>query len=267
MEELGPVSVRPVATDTEGLLSFVPIPGLGVLAINAFLIRSAQPVLVDTGLIAMREQFMDRLRAAIPLQELAWLFLTHADPDHIGSIAQVLAEAPKARVITNFVGMAKLDLHRLPIDRVYLLNPGQRLDIGDRQLLAVKPPSYDAPETTAVFDTKTGNLFSADCYGALLSAPAAAAEDVAPEALREGLRTWAMVDAPWLPLVDKDRFATSVDVFRRLEPQMVLSAHLPPAKGMVEPLSEYLTDTLSAPAFIGPDQAALEQMMAAGGEH
>ncbi|NLD72594.1 MAG: MBL fold metallo-hydrolase [Chloroflexi bacterium] len=266
MEESSPIALRRVAPDTEGLLAFAPVPGFGVLAVNAYLIRAAQPVLVDTGLIALREPFMERLREAIPLSDLAWLYLTHVDPDHIGSIAQVLAEAPNARVITTYVGMAKMNLHGLPIDRVYLLNPGQRIDVGDRQLLAVRPPTFDAPETTAAYDTKTGNLFSADCYGALLGEPAPAAEDVPAEALREGLRTWTTVDAPWLPMVDGVKFAASLDTFRRLEPKVVLSAHLPPATGMMDALSEYLTATLSAPAFVGPDQAAPERAMAAGGQ-
>jgi phosphoribosyl 1,2-cyclic phosphodiesterase len=230
-----------------------------MLPVNAFLIRSVQPVLVDTGLGMLKDSFIRNLCSLILPEDLRWLWLTHTDADHIGNLAQVLIEAPKLRVITTFLGMGKMLLHQLPVDRVFLLNPGQHLDIGDRRLVAVKPPSFDAPETTGLFDTKTRAFFSADCFGALMKEPAEAAADMAPSDLREGLVTWTTVDSPWLHIVDEGNFGRSLDVIRTLEPSIILSHHLPPAAGMTEILLSHLASARSAPAFLGPDQAALER--------
>lgn len=252
---------RSVATDTESLVSYFPIPFYGVVPVNAFLIHAAQPVLVDTGLGVLKEQFMRNLRSLIPLEDLRWLWLTHTDADHIGNLAQVLVEAPNMRVVTTFLGMGKMLLHQLPVDRVFLLNPGQRLDIGDRKLVCVKPPSFDAPETTGLFDTKTQVLFSADCFGALMKGPAEAASDIAPSDLRDGLVTWATLDSPWLHMADEAEFGKSLDGIRTLKPSVILSNHLPPAAGMNEALLKHLASAHSATPFLGLDQAALEQKL------
>lgn len=249
-----------VATDTDCIVSYFPLPGYGMLPVNAFLIRSVQPVLVDTGLGILKEPFMQILRSLIPLEDLRWLWLTHTDADHIGNLAQVLIGAPKLRVITTFLGMGKMLLHQLPVDRVFLLNPGQHLDIGDRRLVAVRPPSFDAPETTGLFDTKTRALFSADCFGALMKEPAESAADIAPSDLRDGLVTWATVDSPWLHLAEEDKFGRSLDLVRKLEPSVILSHHLPPAVGITEFLLKNLASARSAPAFLGPDQAAMDSL-------
>jgi glyoxylase-like metal-dependent hydrolase (beta-lactamase superfamily II) len=234
---------------------------LGIVPVSAFLIRSAQPVLVDTGLGDMREEFMEKLRGMIALEDLRWLWLTHTDADHTGSLKQVLAEAPNARVVTTFLGMGKLKLQQHPVDRAYLLNPGQSLDVGDRQLQAVKPPTFDAPETTGLMDTKTKALFTADCFGALMKEPAENASDIGAAELREGLIMWATVDAPWLQVVDEGKFGESLGAIQNLEPSVILSAHLPPATGMTGALLQHLAAARTAPRFVGPDQAALERMI------
>ncbi|WP_119459076.1 MBL fold metallo-hydrolase [Rhodospirillaceae bacterium SYSU D60014] len=254
---------RSVAVDTDSLPAYIPVPGYGVLPVNAFLIRAAQPVLVDSGLASLREGFMQSLRSAVALDDLRWIWLTHMDPDHFGNLEAVLAEAPKARVVTTFLGMGKMGLHQLPLDRVYLLNPGQSLDIGDRRLVAVTPPAFDAPETTGLFDTKTRAFFSADCFGALMNEPAETAAEIPPGDLRDGLVAWSTVDAPWLRTADEDKFDHALDAVSSLAPSVVLSSHLPAANGMTETLLCHLSSALAAPAFEGPDQAALEQMMAA----
>jgi flavorubredoxin len=233
-----------------------------MVPVNAFLIRAAEPVLVDTGIVSEREAFMDTLRSIIALEDIRWLWLTHTDPDHVGSVAEILAEAPDARVVTTFLGMGKMLLLGLPPDRVYLLNPGQSLDVGDRELRAFKPPTFDAPESTGFFDTKTETLFSVDSFGAVLSEPAGTADDVPPSDLREGLITWTTIDVPWLAGLSEGRFAESLDEVRQLEPRMILSSHLPPAVEMTEVLLGYLAAARDALPFVGPDQAAMEQMMA-----
>lgn len=252
---------RRVEPDLHVFTSHLPIPTEGVLPVNAFLLRAKEPVLVDTGLQAWGASFVAALRAATPLDELRWIWITHADPDHTGGLARVLAAAPRARVVTSFLGMGKLALLGLPVDRVLLLNPSQALDVGDRRLVAFRPPSFDAPETTGFIDVRTRTMFSSDCFGALLSEPADDARLLPEDERRRGIVTWATVDAPWLENVDLEYFRAALDDVRDLDPALVLSAHLPPARGMIDALVDDLACAAGAAPYVGPDQQALLRMM------
>lgn len=231
----------PVAADTTSLPSYVPVPGHGILPVNAFVVRGREPVLVDTGLAALREPFMAALRATIAPEDIRWIWLSHMDPDHIGNLAAVLDEAVNARVVTNFLGMGKLMLHGFAPDRVHMVEPGMRLELGDRALTALRPAYYDAPESMGFHDDKTGVLFSVDCFGALMREPAEDAAAITPDALREGLVTWPSIDAPWLAMADGARLARALSDVERLSPSVLLSGHLPPATGLTSTLVRHLT--------------------------
>lgn len=256
-------AARQVAPDTTQLGAWLPVPGFGVLPVNAYLIKSRQPVLIDTGLAGLGEAFMQSLEQAIDPPDLRWIWITHADPDHLGNLQAVLATAPEARVVTTYLGMGKMGMLGLPPERMLLLNPGQKLELGDRSLLAVTPPTFDAPETCGVFDPHSRSLFSADCFGALMQAPAETAGAISTNDLYEGCLGWASVDAPWLQMIDTEKFARKLAMIRKLDADTVLSAHLPPAYDMVDLLLDYLAHAPLAPPFVGPDQATLEQMLAA----
>jgi len=253
-------TLYPVA-DTASIVSYFPLPGLGVLPINSFVIRSSEPVLVDTGIAALRDEYMSRLREVVDPRDLKWIWLTHTDWDHIGNLEAVLAEAPDATVVTTFLGMGKLGLVGISPERTYFLNPGQKLDVGDRELLAVKPPTFDAPETTGLFDTRTRTLFSADSFGAVMDEPAEEEEAIERKRLKEGLTLWATVDSPWLHMVDESLFRKSTHEIERLEAKTVLSSHLPPTKD-AGTLLRWVEGSRNAPVFVGPDQAAVEAMFA-----
>ena len=256
--QTSPVSVREAGAEVTVFSSFFPVPGYGVLPINAFLLHAEQPVLVDTGPVLWGAEYFDALRRRIDLSTLRWIFLTHGDPDHVGCLRRLLDAAPQARLVTTFIGLGKLALSApVPLERVYLLNPGQELDVGDRQLLALRPPSFDAPETCALYDRRERMLFSSDCFGALLAEPVEAAEEIDASALRDGQRLWATVDAPWLASVRPDAYEDAVNALRGLGPELVLSSHLPPASGIVDALFSNLWEARTAPTFVGPDQAAL----------
>jgi hypothetical protein len=55
------------------LPSCVPVPGMGVIPVNAYLIKARVPVLVDTGLHADTEAFVATLRTLIDLEDLRWI--------------------------------------------------------------------------------------------------------------------------------------------------------------------------------------------------
>jgi flavorubredoxin len=263
MNEATMLSSQKVAPDITSLVSYIPIPGYGVLPVNAFVIHSRQPVLVDTGLAAVGPDFMRELKSVIDPKTIRWIWITHADMDHLGNFEAVLAEAPNARVVTTYLGMAKMGLHGFPLDRVYLLNPGQSLDVGDRKLAAIKPPTFDAPETTGLFDPTTSTLISADSFGAILDKPYDNASEITLSQLRDGGTVWASIDAPWLAVTDPVKFSDTLKAIKALNASTILSSHLPVARDMNEILLDILENAHKAPSFVGPDQAALEKMMAA----
>jgi flavorubredoxin len=250
-------------TDIDVITSNFPLPGFGFVPINAFVIKGAEPILVDTGTGVHRAEFMQALRGIINPADLKWIWLTHTDFDHIGSLHQLLAENPRLRVLTSFLSVGILSLSApLPMDRVHLANPGETITVGDRKLTALRPPSFDNPATTGFFDNKSGVLFSSDCFGALLAAPPQNAADLSPKELKDGQILWATLDAPWLHKVDMQALTRELNAIRKMEPAMILSSHLPAAgREMTERVLSTLADVPSAPPFIAPNQAALEQML------
>jgi flavorubredoxin len=252
----------PATPEIAVLPSYFPIPVLGIVPINAFVLKAAEPVLVDTGQPLLSDEFLPQLSSVIDPVDLRWLWLTHADQDHIGCLHRLFDAAPNLQVVTTFLGLGKMSLFRpLPLDRVYLLNPGQSLRVGDRTLTALRPATFDSPETTGFYDPKSGALFSADSFGALMSEPAATAADIPADDLREGLVTWTTLDSPWLHMVDPARFTDTLDRIRALAPKVILSSHLPMAKGMNEVLLRHLAAARTAEPFVGLDQAGLQAML------
>jgi glyoxylase-like metal-dependent hydrolase (beta-lactamase superfamily II) len=215
------------------LPSWMPVPGMGVLPVNAFLLKGREPMLVDTGLAALSDDLLARLAAEIDLEDLRWIWLSHTDPDHIGNLDRILALAPHARVITNFLGAGKMGMMGVgDPDRLRLLESDDVLEVGGRRLHQIRPPYYDAPETMGFFDAADRVFFAADAFGALLPDVAGGLDDIAPDALRDGLVGWSSIDAPWLAGMDQSALGRTLDGLERLDPAHVLSGHLPPARGL-----------------------------------
>ena len=171
--------------------------------------------------------------------------------------------------MTTFLGVGIMSCEWVvPLDRVFLLNPGQTLDVGDRRLHAFRPPLFDNPSTTGFLDDRSGALFSSDCFGAPMpSLELATSADVraAGEQVRDLQLLWASVDSPWVHEVDPARFRATVDPVRAMGASAVFSTHLPPVP---EPDDKLYETVLLAPEtrpFVGPDQALLATFEPAGG--
>jgi flavorubredoxin len=253
---------RKVTDEISIIPSYFPIPGFGLIPVNAFVLKAQQPVLVDTGLNMERDEFMTNLKSVIDPAEIRWLYLTHPDQDHVGSLKQLMDENPRIKLITTFIGYGVLGLSiQIPLDRIYLLNPGESLDLGDRQIVVMKPPTFDNPGTTGFLETKNRALFTSDFFGGLVQKPAEAAEDYDAAELRQGQVLWSRIDAPWVHSVDQAKFATQLKQVGELKPSTILSSHLPPATRLMDTFLETIASAPNAPVFVGPNQPALEMML------
>jgi len=261
------MSIHRIGRDVTVMNDQLPVPGIGFLPVNAFVLHAAEPVIVDTGLTAPTESFLDVLGSVIDPQDVRWIWLTHPDRDHTGGIFDLLDAAPNARLVTTFIGAGILSLQRpVPMDRVHLLNPGESLDIGDRTITAFRPPLFDNPSTVGFYDRRSGACFSSDCFGAVMPTAELAAGDDIGDIPQDELRTaqliWATIDSPWLSTVDTGKFLATVQPLRDMDPAAVLSTHLPPAVSHTPVLLDMLAEAPLADPFVGPDQQALEQLLA-----
>ena len=242
-----------IGRDVTVLNDQVEVPGLGFLPVNAFVLHAAQPVVIDTGLGLPDRDFVGTLGAVLDPADVRWIWLTHPDRDHTGGLFDLLDAAPRARLITTFLGVGIMSTERpLPLDRVYLLNPGQSLDVGDRALHAFRPPLFDNPATVGFYDDRSRTCFSSDCFGAPLPT----------DDLRAAQLLWAAVDSPWVHTANTDRYRQTIRSLQSLDPQVILSSHLPAATGLGTKFLDMLAAAPETDPFIGPDQQALQHLLA-----
>jgi flavorubredoxin len=252
-----------VLPDVEILPSFFPIPGAGYLAVNAFVIKASEPVLVDTGMGLDGDVFLDALTSILDPRDLKWIWLTHDDADHTGNLRRVLEAAPNARLVANSLAVLRISTSwPIPMQRVLWLNSGDSVQAGDRTLTAIRPPLFDNPTTIGLYDDRSRVFFSADFFGAIIASPVANAADVPPADLAQGVVGWASLDSPWVHWLDRGRFVQGLDEIRRLEPRAICSGHLPPAHGKTEAFLKILETVPASTPALAPNQAVLEQILA-----
>lgn len=251
------------------LVTPVPIPGLGVLPVNAYVIKTpSSPILVDTCVTQPRGDFLAGLSAVVDPADIRWIWLTHADRDHTGGLLEILEAAPNARLVTNFtsVGHMLVGPEPIPLDRVQVVNPGDRLTLGDVDVVAVRPPLFDNPGTVGFFEPMSRVLVSSDCFGAAMpSMEDAMVPDIAAvqaDQVVAGQLLWGSADSPWVHSVDESKFGKTLDGVRRLDPSLILSTHIPAIHGNVEGHLATLAKLPGSTPFVGPDQTILEAMLA-----
>jgi ODP family beta lactamase len=253
----------PVGDGITVLPSYLPVPGMGVLPAHSFVIDGPEPMVVDAGPGGAEAGFQQALAQVVDPVSLRWLWLTHTDPDHVGSLQWLLEIAPDLKVVTTFLAVGKLGLFSpVPMDRLRWVNPGETVELNARRLHALKPPSFDAPETTGFFDARAATLFSADSFGALLQSPVLDAGEVGSRDLADGMHLWSTIDSPWVTYTDRAHFDGALADLRRLGARRVLSAHLPPAHGLTGRLLDNLATVRDGTPWVGPDQAALDHLLA-----
>lgn len=249
--------------DVHVIPSHLEVPGVGVILVNAFVLLSERPVLVDTGLGLESEQFMATLESILDPAELAWVWLTHDDTDHTGSVCAVLERAPKAKLATHALGALRATTWcPLPLDRVHALQVGSTIDAGDRTLQAIRPPVFDNPTSIGIYDPSTETLFPVDTFGAILPGAVQDAADLAEPELVGGMTAWTAFDSPWTHLVDRARFGEVLDGVRSLGARNVLSSHLPAAIGQTDALLKIIESVPDAEPFVPPDHEAFAAIVA-----
>ncbi|MCW5610785.1 MAG: MBL fold metallo-hydrolase [Rubrivivax sp.] len=252
-----------IAADTWLIPNLAP-GGDGVfLPANSMVIRGREPVIVDTGAPVHRTQWLEKAFAVVEPEDVRWVFLSHDDGDHTGALLDVLERCPKATLVTNFFSVERLGLEKpgLPLHRMRWLEPGDRLDAGDRTLHLFRPPIFDGPTTRGLYDPKSGAMWIVDTFAALT--PGTLDADELPAEALEQFSTFGSAVSPWHPWLDRAAYNRHVDSVEAFGARVVASAHGPVLRGQrLDDAFDRVRGLAGAPLIPLPGQELLDELIA-----
>ncbi len=252
-----------IAPDTFVLPLNMKEEGFGVLYLRAGVIRGKEPVLVDTGSPIHRGEYFEQAFSIVEPKDVRWIWLSHDDRDHSGNLMQALDMCPNAKVITNFIGLGRLQEEwQLPMDRLMWVNDGDSFSIGDRTLTAIRPPLFDSPSTRGLWDPKTRTYFSVDSFSAIVPEECEESREAPADKYEEGFFWFNSANHPWHALADAAKLEREIDRIRRLDALHLVSTHGPHATGRTAELCDLLSRVISSEPQAMPGQADLEQILA-----
>lgn len=232
------------------------------VALNALVIRGAEPVVVDTGMPEHRDQFLDDVCSIVDPADIRWIFISHDDVDHHGNLSALLDLAPAATVVVNWFLAERMgaSLGVSPM-RQRWLGDGERLDVGDRTLVAVRPPVYDSPTTRGLFDPTTGVYWASDAFATPMTTPVRDVAALDPVFWDEGMLMFNRYLSPWLSIVDEARFQGEVDRVQALGASCIVGAHTPLiGRSHLDQAISATRRSTTAVVPPQPDQAVLDQI-------
>jgi len=162
------MEVVKVAENVTALVTPVPVPGIGFLPVNSFVIKTAGgAIVVDSCITQPAGDFLAGVAGVVDPADIAWIWLTHPDRDHTGGLLEMLDAAPNARLMTSFTSFGHLSVGPEPV-QPESLDAGPALTVkgpsGTRTITDIKALGLDYYKGVTFGDTAPGNFFDPGHY-------------------------------------------------------------------------------------------------------
>lgn len=236
-----------------------------IVPINTMVIRAAEPVVVDTGFAANREQYLADVFSLVDPEDIRWVFISHDDVDHTGNVNELMAAAPNATLVINWFMQERMGetLEVSPL-RQRWLGDGEQLDVGDRTLHLIRPPVFDSPTTRGLYDPTTGVYWASDSFATPMVTPIRDVAELDADFWADGMAMFSRYVSPWLTLTDDRKYQATVDRVAGLGASRIVGCHTPLVHGsLVDRAIDITRLAPYADVAPEPDQAALEAIQQA----
>jgi flavorubredoxin len=159
-------SVGAVDWDRRLFDALIPLPD--GTSYNAYLVQGSEKVaLVETVDPSMTGVLMGYLE---PVPSVDYVIANHAEQDHSGSLPQVMAKYPDAKIVTTPKCKELLmALLLVPEGKFITVNDGETLSLGDKTLEFIHAPWVHWPETMLTYAREDKILFPCDLFGSHLA--------------------------------------------------------------------------------------------------
>ncbi|MGL5099070.1 MAG: FprA family A-type flavoprotein, partial [Fusobacteriaceae bacterium] len=150
---------------TERFENYIPLPE-GV-TYNSYLINDEKTCVIDTVEFGSESSYFDKIEKILDGKKLDYIVVNHMEPDHSGSLADLVKFYPEVKVIGNkkTLDMIKAFYPNFDIEKFQEIKEGDVLDLGYHKLTFAMIPMVHWPESMVTYDTTDKILFSNDAFG------------------------------------------------------------------------------------------------------
>jgi len=170
---------------------------------NAYLvIGETAKALIDTVNPGFEKELEEKIQSLTPLEDLDYVVMNHAEPDHAGAIPQIMRIALKAKLVASSRGakMAQVYYH-VPQERIKVVADNDAINIGGKTLRFIEAPMLHWPETIFTYLEEDGILFPCDFFGAHLAG--GVYSDEVEDYLVHAQRYWGEIMMPFRAMAQK----------------------------------------------------------------
>ena len=171
---------------------------------NAYLILADKITLVDTVKAPFCAELLSRVASVVDPAKIDYIVSNHAEMDHSGGLAAVIAAVRPEKVFASTLGVKALGEHfalPLPLTPV---RDGDTFDLGNLALHFAETRMVHWPDSMVSWLPGEDVLFSQDGFGMHLASSERFADELERSVLEfEGARYFANILLPFAPLVRK----------------------------------------------------------------
>lgn len=137
------------------------------ISYNSYLILDEKTILIDTVDKAVSSLFIENVTHVLGGRTLDYLIVNHMEPDHCGSMADLILRYPNLKIVGNSQTM-KIISQFFTFDtasRAVVVENGSTLNTGHHTFTFILAPMVHWPEVMVTYDTTDRVLYSADAFG------------------------------------------------------------------------------------------------------
>src|SRR6056297_21563 len=135
------------------------------ISYNSYLIVDEEVVLVDTVKIDYQERYLEKLMKLTNDRPIDYLIINHMEPDHSGSIKELMRLFPDMKIIGNSKTTGFLEGFYGISENIKEIKNEEELNIGKKTLKFYITPMVHWPETMMTYLKEDNILFSGDVFG------------------------------------------------------------------------------------------------------
>ncbi|NQT28091.1 MAG: FprA family A-type flavoprotein [Candidatus Omnitrophica bacterium] len=132
---------------------------------NAYLIVDEKIVLIDTVKHYLYDEMLARIRDVIDPAKIDYIISNHTEMDHSGCLPRITKVANRATLIASPNGQKGLGKHFEEEFNFKIVNTGDSINIGKRNLQFVLTPMVHWPDSMVTYIPEDKLLFSNDAFG------------------------------------------------------------------------------------------------------